>query len=124
MFGGGLGSMLFLLLPILLIFWMTRSQTKKQKELEESLRVGDRVVTRAGIIGKIVKMGDRTVDIELAAGVTVPFLKSAVEGKDATDAKKEADSKKESDKDKSDKDKSDKDKSDKDKKDSKKGATA
>lgn len=79
--------MLFLLLPILLIFWMTRSQNKKQKDLEESLKVGDRVVTRAGMIGKITKMGEKTAEVEIAPGVFVAFLKTAIEGKDATDPK-------------------------------------
>ncbi|MBL9025201.1 MAG: preprotein translocase subunit YajC [Myxococcales bacterium] len=79
--------MLFLLLPVLLIFWMTRSQNKKQKDLEESLKVGDRVVTRAGMIGKVTKLGDKTAEIEIAPGVFVAFLKTAIEGKDATDPK-------------------------------------
>ena len=79
--------MLFLLLPVLLIFWMTRSQNKKQKDLEESLKVGDRVVTRAGMIGKVTKLGEKTAEIEIAPGVLVAFLKTAIEGKDATDPK-------------------------------------
>jgi preprotein translocase subunit YajC len=86
-FGGGLGSMLFLLLPVLLIFWMTRSQNKKQKDLEESLKVGDRVVTRAGMIGKVTKLGEKTAEVEIAPGVFVAFLKTAIEGKDASDPK-------------------------------------
>ncbi len=93
--------MLFLLLPILLIFWMTRSQNKKQKQLEESLKVGDRVVTRAGMIGKITKIGDKTTEIEIAPGVFVAFLKTSIEGKDAADPKadttKDGDAKKGSD---------------------------
>lgn len=85
LFGGGFGSILFLLLPVLLIFWMTRSQNKKQKDLEQSLKVGDRVVTRGGMIGKITKMSERTAELEIAPGVFVPFVKTAIEGKDATD---------------------------------------
>ena len=86
---GGVGGMLFLLLPIALIFFMTRSQSKKQKDLESSLKVGDRVITRAGALGKIVKMGDRAVELELAPGVFVSFLRSSIEGLDLGDPKKE-----------------------------------
>ncbi|HTJ82457.1 MAG TPA: preprotein translocase subunit YajC [Polyangiaceae bacterium] len=109
--GGGWGgmSMLVFLLPVLLLFLMSRNQNKKQKDLETGLKAGDRVITRAGAIGKIVKVHERTFDIELAPGVFVPFLKSSIEGLDTGDIKKD---------DKSDKDKSDKkdDKSDADKK--------
>jgi preprotein translocase subunit YajC len=83
----GMGSMLFLLLPLALIFFMTRNQNKKQKELESSLKVGDRVITRAGAIGKIVDISERTMRLELAPGVNVTFLKTAVEGLDTTEPK-------------------------------------
>ncbi len=79
--------MLFLLLPVLLIFWMTRSQNKKQKDLEQSLKVGDRVVTRAGMIGKVTKLGEKTAEVEIAPGVFVAFVKSSIEGKDPNDPK-------------------------------------
>lgn len=106
MFSGGF--LLILALPLLLVMFMTRSQNKKQKQLEESLKVGDRVVTRAGIIGKILDMGERTVKLEIAPGVVVTALKVSIEGHDKPkdDAKKDDKSKdKGSDKDKaSDKD--------------------
>ena len=78
-----------LLVPLMLFFFMSRSQTKKQKELETSLKVGDKVVLRSGMIGKIIESGDR-MKIEIAPGVKVECLKSAIEGKDvgpAVDAK-------------------------------------
>lgn len=115
---GGMG-MLFLLLPIALLLFMSRSQNKKQKELETGLKVGDRVITRAGAIGKIVKVGERTFDLELAPGVFVPFLKSSIEGLDMGDPKKvddKKDEKSKSDDKKDDKSKSDDKKADDDKK--------
>ena len=115
--GGGITSMLFLLLPIVLILFMMRSQSKKQKQIESSLKVGDRVGTRGGAIGKIVKVGDRTVELELAPGVTVAFRKDSIEGQDvdpkkADDKKSEkADDKKVEKSDDKSKDKVSKDKS-------------
>ena len=79
--------MVLLLAPILLVFWMTRSQTKKQKDLETSLKPGDRVITRAGMVGKIVELGDRYIKIEIAPGVNVQVVKSGIDGKETTDTK-------------------------------------
>jgi preprotein translocase subunit YajC len=69
---------------------MTRSQNKKQQKLEASLKTGDRVVTNSGLIGKIVEIGERTTKLEIAPGVNVQVVKSAIQGLDATDAAKDA----------------------------------
>ncbi len=113
---GGMGSLIWLL-PLIFVFFMMRSQTKKQKEVESNIKIGDRVFTRGGAIGKVVKVADRHFELELAPGVHVAFRKESVEGLDV-DPKKEAD-KKESEKkdaDKKDVEKAKKD-GDKDKKD-------
>ncbi|WP_437594760.1 preprotein translocase subunit YajC [Sorangium sp. So ce1000] len=93
-FGGGAFQFLILALPLLLIFVMTRSQNKKQKQIESSLKAGDRVVTQAGLIGKIVDINPNSprVKLEIAPGVNVQILKSAIQGPDpgevaAADAK-------------------------------------
>jgi preprotein translocase subunit YajC len=86
LFGGG-STLLLFLLPLLLIFLMTRSQNKKQQKLEASLKTGDRVVTNSGLIGKIVELGERTTKLEIAPGVHVQMVKSAIQGLDATDTK-------------------------------------
>lgn len=80
----GLGGMTILLLaaPLLLVFLMSRNQTKKQKQVESNLKVGDRVVTRSGLLGRILELGDRTAKLEIAAGVNVQILKTAIEGVD------------------------------------------
>ena len=54
--GGALGTfmpLLFVLPMILVMLWMNRSQQKKQKELEDKLKVGDRVITQSGLVGKL-----------------------------------------------------------------------
>lgn len=84
---GGASSILILLLPLLLIFLMTRSQTKKQKQIEASLKAGDRVVTQAGLIGRLVEVGDRTAKLEIAPGVNIQILKSAIQGLDSPEPK-------------------------------------
>src|SRR5262245_52533984 len=101
---GGMPTLLLFLLPILLIFFMTRSQNKKQKDLEANLKVGDKVVTRSGLIGRIIDLGDRA-KVEIAPGVNVMMLRSAIEGIDGGEAKaddkkaeKKADDKKADDK--------------------------
>ncbi len=83
---GGMGMLLIFALPLLLMIFMTRNQSKKQKQLEESLKVGDRVVTNAGLIGKITDLNERTAKIEIAPGVAVQMLKSAIQGPEPTAA--------------------------------------
>jgi preprotein translocase subunit YajC len=101
-FFAGPGQFLIFLVPLAFLLFMSRSQNKKQREIESSLKVGDRVVTRSGAIGKITDVGDRIVKIELAPGVNVQFLKTSIEGVDQGDPK---DAKKDDAKDKDAKDK-------------------
>jgi preprotein translocase subunit YajC len=41
---------------------------KKEKEFENSLKVGDRIITKSGIHAKIVELGETTVVIETMSG--------------------------------------------------------
>jgi len=81
------GMLLMFALPLLLMFFMSRSQSKKQKDLESGLKVGDKVLTRMGIVGKLTEVGDTRVKLEIAPGVNVQFLKTAIEGLDTGDPK-------------------------------------
>jgi preprotein translocase subunit YajC len=73
-------------LPIVLIivvfyFFMIRPQMKKakdQKKFVDELKKGDKVVTTAGIHGKIVDMNDITFVLEVEGGTKIRFDKSAV----------------------------------------------
>ena len=52
-------------------FLMIRPQqtrVKKEKEFESSLKVGDKIVTKAGIHGRISELGDTTIVVETMAG--------------------------------------------------------
>jgi preprotein translocase subunit YajC len=60
---------------------MIRPQMKKQKEhrsMIEALAKGDEVVTAGGLLGKVSKIGDAYIGVELATGVEVQLQRSAV----------------------------------------------
>jgi preprotein translocase subunit YajC len=84
--GGDMMSSMASMLPLLLMFVvlyfvMIRPQMKKQKEhraMIDALAKGDEVVTAGGFVGKVSKLGDAYVGIELATGVEVQMQRSAV----------------------------------------------
>ena len=91
--GGSVQSLVFMLL-MFAVFWfiLIRPQQKKQKELDNKLKKGDRVFTNAGIVGKIVELNDRRVTLEVSKGVNMVFLRTAIGGLDEGDpAKTEGD---------------------------------
>ena len=99
--GGGL-SMILIFLPMILLFlYMSRSQSKKQRELESSLKAGDRVITQSGLVGRIVEMTQTRVKLEIAPGVSVHMLKSALSGLDPGETKSDESKPKEPAKEKS-----------------------
>lgn len=72
-------------LPIALIvlfyFLMIRPQQKRMKDhqtLLAGLKRGDQVVLSSGMIGKIVRVEDKEVGLEIATGVTVKVVKSMI----------------------------------------------
>ena len=75
-------SMLPLVLMfVVLYFVMIRPQMKKQKEhrtMIEALAKGDEIVTVGGILGKVSKLGDNYLTLEVAANVEVQIQRSAV----------------------------------------------
>lgn len=83
---GGLESNLMSLLPLVLMFVvlyfiMIRPQMKRQKEhkaMVEALAKGDEVVTAGGLYGKISKVGESNLHIEVAEGVEVMVQRGAV----------------------------------------------
>ena len=73
----------FPLVLVFVIFWvlMIRPQQKRMKEHQSQIaavKKGDRVVTGGGLIGKVVKVGDNEVEIELGQGVRVTAVKSTL----------------------------------------------
>ncbi len=87
--GGMIGTLApLVLIAIIFYFFMIRPQVKKakdQKKLIEELKKGDKIVTTAGIHGKIADLNDNTFLIEVESGAKIRFDKSAV-SLDATKA--------------------------------------
>lgn len=80
--GGGLMGMLpMVLIIVVFYFFMIRPQMKKQKEHKkyiEELGVNSKIVTTAGIHGRIVEVSDTTFLVDVGSGVRMRFDKSAV----------------------------------------------
>ena len=79
---GSLGTMLPLVLMfVVLYFVMIRPQMKRQKEhrsMIEALAKGDEVATAGGLIGRVTKLGDTYLGVEIASGVEVQVQRTAV----------------------------------------------
>jgi preprotein translocase subunit YajC len=61
----------FLVMFAVMYFFMIRPQqkrAKKEKEFESSLKVGDKIITKSGIHGKVAELSQDTVVIETMAG--------------------------------------------------------
>ena len=75
-------SMLPLVLMfVVLYFVMIRPQMKKQKEhraMIDAVAKGDEVVTAGGVLGKVSKLGDSFLGLEVANGVEIQIQRSAV----------------------------------------------
>jgi preprotein translocase subunit YajC len=78
----GLLSLLPLVLMfVVLYFIMIRPQMKRQKEhkaMVEALAKGDEIVTAGGVLGRVSKLGDTYLSIEVASGVELQVQRSAV----------------------------------------------
>jgi preprotein translocase subunit YajC len=84
--GGDMSSTLTGMLPLVLMFVvlyfvMIRPQMKRQKEhksMIDALAKGDEVATAGGIIGKVTKLQETTLGLEIANGIEVQVQRSAV----------------------------------------------
>lgn len=61
----------FLLMFVVIYFFMIRPQQKRaksEKAFESALKVGDKIITKSGLHGKVSELSDTTVVIETMAG--------------------------------------------------------
>lgn len=80
------GDALTSFLPLIVIFvifyfLLIRPQSKKAKEQKlmiEALAKGDEIVTNGGILGKITKVGDNFIEVEVATGMSLKVQRHAV----------------------------------------------
>jgi preprotein translocase subunit YajC len=81
--GGDLMSLLpFVIIFGLFYFMLIRPQMKQakvQKAMIEALKAGDEVATAGGILGKVTKVGDNYVSIEIANNTVVNVQKHTVQ---------------------------------------------
>jgi preprotein translocase subunit YajC len=71
------------IIGMIAIFWflIIRPQMKRQKEHQQKIaavKKGDQVVTAGGLVGKVVKVDETYVDLELGANVRVKAIKATL----------------------------------------------
>lgn len=70
-----------IIMVVVMYFLMIRPQQKRQKELRtmmDALGKGDEVITVGGVLGRVTKVTDAYVTIEVAAGTEIVVQKNAV----------------------------------------------
>jgi preprotein translocase subunit YajC len=71
----------FLLIFVVMYFLMIRPQRQQMKQREQMLgaiRRGDSVVLGGGIVGKVTKVADNDIEVEIAQGVKVNAVRSMI----------------------------------------------
>ena len=82
--GGGdlLGLLPIVLMFVVLYFLMIRPQMKRAKEhkvMIEALQKGDEVVTAGGLVGRVAKIGDNYVALQVADNVEITVQRPSVQ---------------------------------------------
>jgi preprotein translocase subunit YajC len=79
---GFIGLLPIILMFVLLYFLMIRPQMKRQKEqrqMVESLQKGDEVVTAGGVIGRITKISEHYMTLEIAPNTEINVQRTSVQ---------------------------------------------
>jgi preprotein translocase subunit YajC len=79
---GYIGLLPIVLMFVLLYFLMIRPQMKRAKEqkaMVEALQKGDEVITAGGVLGRITKLSDAYVSLEIAPNTEISVQKTAVQ---------------------------------------------
>jgi preprotein translocase subunit YajC len=74
---------LIFILPLIALFYffLIRPQQRRMKQHQQMLsgiKRGDNVVLSSGVLGKVVRVEDKEVGVEIATGVTVKVRKSMI----------------------------------------------
>ena len=84
--GGGdpgfIGFLPIILMFVLLYFLMIRPQmkrSKEQKQMVEALQKGDEVITAGGVLGRITRISDAYVSLEVAPNTEISVQRAAVQ---------------------------------------------
>jgi len=78
--GSSMTQLLFTFVPLILIFYflLIRPQSQRQKKhraMIDAVKKGDTVVTAGGLVGKVTKVAESEVTVEIAEGVRVKAVK-------------------------------------------------
>jgi preprotein translocase subunit YajC len=77
------GSMMFLTFFLVVAFffmmWSQQKRTKQQKAMVDALQKGDEIATIGGMLGRIDKVEENHLNIEIADKVVVQIQRSAVQ---------------------------------------------
>lgn len=84
--GGAAGSEMLSLLPMIGIFVVfyfllirpQQKRAKEQKAMMEALQKGDEVVTAGGVVGKVIKLDDNYVTLNVGGNTEISFQRNAV----------------------------------------------
>ncbi|HEV3011175.1 MAG TPA: preprotein translocase subunit YajC [Burkholderiales bacterium] len=79
---GYIGLLPIVLMFVLLYFLMIRPQMKRAKETKamiEALQKGDEVITAGGVLGRITKLSDAYITLEIAPNMEINVQKAAIQ---------------------------------------------
>ncbi len=77
-----MGLLPFVIIFVLFYFMLIRPQMKRAKEqrkMIEALQKGDEVITTGGVLGKITKVSDQYMSLEIADNVVIQVQKATVQ---------------------------------------------
>jgi preprotein translocase subunit YajC len=80
--GGGFESLILIVLMFAVLYFLIRPQMKRAKEhktMIEALQKGDEVVAGGGLLGRISKISDTYVTVEVADNVEIQMQRGAVQ---------------------------------------------
>jgi len=63
-----------------LILLPMNKRQKKVQEFQSSLKVGDKVITTSGLYGQVTRLGDKSVQLQVADRVRIEFARTAIGG--------------------------------------------
>ena len=72
-------AMILAIFYFLILMPMQRRQ-KKVQEFQESLKVGDKIITTGGIYGQITRVNDKSVQLQVADKVRIEIARASVGG--------------------------------------------
>jgi preprotein translocase subunit YajC len=85
MLGGLLPFALILGIFYFLILLPMKKRQKKVQEFQNTLSVGDRIVTTGGIYGQVTKLNEKTVKVQIADKVHIEIARAAIGGRQGED---------------------------------------